>query len=461
MTDWKLAPAWGGWLADIYVVTLAAHTVVDWYPPTDVTAAGEISLYDTDPGLDILATTFGATGFVDLVDWPDPGDVAHLDLPAGTYYLIPDFDDSSIPSPWDPSTDYGTFVDPGTGLPVASPFPTPLSVRSTVAPVGAWITPDVRSMQAAVQPTDIVQHVTVEQSTDTTAGFDAGCEDPSGFGIPTGAFPIGLAWNPVNNVWDIPQEKWTVSVRRALGFDVTPSPAEVQPPGTVLEYEWPDGSAQEFPPDVGDIGLLSTLHIRGIVAEINGDPAVTPATHLMIAQLRVIPSSAWTFSGALEPDQADDYTIGADLDTYPGLGDGFSQALSLGGAVGSGATNSSWISDGSTFRNVDLTQLGTLDDPTLSPAILLVFGWKDQITHTAPTAGSVGIWQGGTIQADISGMLLISTYQPTRHRYRRLAIPLRQYPRDDFLGGAPRQGRRNNSRSVQGSARQGWRNTYR
>jgi hypothetical protein len=39
------------------------------------------------------------------------------------------------------------------------------------------------------------------------------------------------------------------------------------------------------------------------------------------------------------------------------------------------------------------------------------------------------------------------------------ASALRQYPRDDFLGGAPRQGQE--STSVQGSARQGWRATYR
>lgn len=36
---------------------------------------------------------------------------------------------------------------------------------------------------------------------------------------------------------------------------------------------------------------------------------------------------------------------------------------------------------------------------------------------------------------------------------------LRQSPRDDYLGGAPRQGR--TSRSRQASARQGWRGTYR
>lgn len=39
--------------------------------------------------------------------------------------------------------------------------------------------------------------------------------------------------------------------------------------------------------------------------------------------------------------------------------------------------------------------------------------------------------------------------------------PLRQYPRDDYLGGAPRQGHANGSTSRQASTRQGWINTYR
>lgn len=42
---------------------------------------------------------------------------------------------------------------------------------------------------------------------------------------------------------------------------------------------------------------------------------------------------------------------------------------------------------------------------------------------------------------------------------RLAATPLRQFPRDDALGGAPRPGRE--SRSVQGSARQGWSGSYR
>lgn len=47
-------------------------------------------------------------------------------------------------------------------------------------------------------------------------------------------------------------------------------------------------------------------------------------------------------------------------------------------------------------------------------------------------------------------------------RYRFLfdqALPLRQFPRDDALGGVPRQA--TDARSVQGSARQGWVSTYR
>lgn len=42
-----------------------------------------------------------------------------------------------------------------------------------------------------------------------------------------------------------------------------------------------------------------------------------------------------------------------------------------------------------------------------------------------------------------------------------VAPRLRQFPRDDALGGSPRQGKANGPTSVQASARQGWRGTYR
>lgn len=50
-------------------------------------------------------------------------------------------------------------------------------------------------------------------------------------------------------------------------------------------------------------------------------------------------------------------------------------------------------------------------------------------------------------------------YRSARYRLLLPAAPLRQYPRDDALGGQPRQDR--SSTSVQGSQRQGWAGTYR
>lgn len=57
---------------------------------------------------------------------------------------------------------------------------------------------------------------------------------------------------------------------------------------------------------------------------------------------------------------------------------------------------------------------------------------------------------------------ITATIRPSRYRAAYDVLPpLRQYPRDDSLGGAPRQGKANGSTSLQSSARQGWKNVYR
>lgn len=86
-----------------------------------------------------------------------------------------------------------------------------------------------------------------------------------------------------------------------------------------------------------------------------------------------------------------------------------------------------------------------------------LLNFDGQISHVGPTDGH-------------SWVLLLSTnpltaavhYQPRRYRFIYSTLPrLRQFPRDDALGGAPRQGKANGATSVQGSTRQGWRGTYR
>lgn len=63
------------------------------------------------------------------------------------------------------------------------------------------------------------------------------------------------------------------------------------------------------------------------------------------------------------------------------------------------------------------------------------------------------------VEIDVGAQLRIG-YAPIFLDYpSTVRPPLRQFPRDDALGGQPRQGHR--SRSVQSSARQSWAGTYR
>lgn len=61
------------------------------------------------------------------------------------------------------------------------------------------------------------------------------------------------------------------------------------------------------------------------------------------------------------------------------------------------------------------------------------------------------------VQVDL--MVLGMTVNIKPPRYRTAGVRLRQFPRDDALGGQPRQGKA--SRSTQSTARQGWSNAYR
>jgi hypothetical protein len=81
--------------------------------------------------------------------------------------------------------------------------------------------------------------------------------------------------------------------------------------------------------------------------------------------------------------------------------------------------------------------------------------WTERVyaAQYVPFGGSLGFqgWFGGTSDQAFS-MAPCPVPPPSTVK------PLRQYPRDDALGGAPRQ---RFSRSVQSSARQGWAGAYR
>lgn len=80
-------------------------------------------------------------------------------------------------------------------------------------------------------------------------------------------------------------------------------------------------------------------------------------------------------------------------------------------------------------------------------------------TLQADGAAAVTTVEAGFVQVATA---VVATIHPPRYRaVYDVLPPLRQYPRDDSLGGAPRQGNANGSTSVQSSARQGWKNVYR
>jgi hypothetical protein len=112
---------------------------------------------------------------------------------------------------------------------------------------------------------------------------------------------------------------------------------------------------------------------------------------------------------------------------------------------------------GITVSEIDVaTYLACLDIFAGATATLrLAVSYDNHRTGTEPARGTYR-------DITFNSIDFTSDWQPPRWRflYDRLP-PLRQYPRDDYLGGAPRQGHTNGPTSTQGSARQGWRGTYR
>lgn len=124
-----------------------------------------------------------------------------------------------------------------------------------------------------------------------------------------------------------------------------------------------------------------------------------------------------------------------------------------------------------------LTPLLTLPSPSVGDhvevlsdgsSLILVSGeWRGiahgashrQMYAAAPSNDAASLNPAGG--AGITYTMTQRTFtHPPRHRFVYDTLPpLRQYPRDDALAGAPRQG--NDSRSIQASARQGWSGTYR
>lgn len=90
-------------------------------------------------------------------------------------------------------------------------------------------------------------------------------------------------------------------------------------------------------------------------------------------------------------------------------------------------------------------------------ALVLLMASRAQLVTPFPyaTPDPSGFQQFATLSPQVE-------YLGPRFRFLYAAAPrLRQFPRDDALGGAPRQGKANGSTSVQASTRQGWRGTYR
>lgn len=206
-----------------------------------------------------------------------------------------------------------------------------------------------------------------------------------------------------------------------------------------------------------DVVIASLTDYSGYIlpagaSGVDYDPADPPAASWMTqvdmtAALSVSPSGstvATTLEARTDPSwnvSTDIFVAGADLSSYL-----------LAGSV------TTPISGGSAAISLTASFPASHVVATAgSYHALIRLDYSNQRTHAIGSSDSINI-----VLPSIANSTAVITYQPRRYRFVYTVLPrLRQFPRDDGLGGAPRQGRANGSTSVQGSARQGWRGTYR
>jgi hypothetical protein len=229
-----------------------------------------------------------------------------------------------------------------------------------------------------------------------------------------------------------------------------PVPPASLPPGAVgYEYETIYGA----PTGLLDITATLFFDSNPTISDPTGDPAFPPAGDWQASTFRVrlVPSTAYTWNHAAPaPITPVSWLPGSVTSGYP-----------LVAEVGF---------DGTGHAELDLsvsTNIASLDAGAYTLLIvssLIEDGATPTPPHNTDPLGHKVRVSAEARQALTGDTVLIATvhYRPPRYRFLYDTLPrLRQFPRDDALGGSPRQGKTNGPTSVQGSTRQGWRGTYR
>lgn len=212
-------------------------------------------------------------------------------------------------------------------------------------------------------------------------------------------------------------------------------PAEKMPPAVDPadpDYVAGDWINIEFEADAGELSIDDGIDITFRALPFNSFADDPPAgDHIDVLRLA---ASEYTITYDTDPTNA----TGIDLDAPAVASSRWSAAATMPFAGGL----------------FELTE--HLDYSDLDGGRTLAFEHR-YLGDTWWSSGDFNRWQ----QVDV--FVARAYYRSPRYRFVYAGLPpLRQYPRDDQLGGSPRQGDRNaGARSIQGSKRQGWAHTYR
>lgn len=289
-------------------------------------------------------------------------------------------------------------------------------IKKTVR-FGPWVTPAQQTADVGTDP----HTAGLAPASGTT--FAEKCEAGGSFadtGYDSSGFPVSMSDGVIKQVRQ-QLVYFDITAAIATFTDYTPT----VPPGAVgLDYRG-DGPSEawlttidaDIPLEHANLSELDlVLHARGIVPAY---PVITSGVYFVPgASLAALPSAATT-------------TIVA----------GTADTTSTLAVTGIPAAS---VADGASGFRIASVMLHA----------------QGQIDHVGPTNGQswvFGLDNSGSFNATLN-------YQPRSYRfiYPLELPPLRQHPRDDSVGGTPRQGRMAGpSTSVQASRRQGWVNTYR
>lgn len=293
---------------------------------------------------------------------------------------------------------------------------------------GPWITPAPMTVGPTTWPRDRAAGLDNTRFPD----FVTACETPAGDTNPASSLPPDAGWllDPVVG-YTIGQFQWPFNFNNTAFDGVGGLPEYVPPvmPPHAIRVEYDTSTST-------GVFLDEVLSIHTTLTIADTSPlGLTP----LDCSLRLI---------ALHPSELNYRFVGSGLPDYHWLpGATVAARTTLGTVSIPAGTLTATLSGDLPTADIDRSHGTDRWD------LLLALVFDQQVSHTAPSSGA-----GRRIS--VTDYEVTVTYQPHNYRFVYDTAPrLRQFPRDDTLGGAPRQGRA--SRSVQASSRQGWTGTYR